>query len=303
MAKAVNYATARGVLVVSAAGNAAVDLDHSGSLIQVPAQSGSGLGVSATGPVGYGVGWPGGATNFRRPASYTNYGNSAIWLAAPGGDFVLPGSATCSIPRVPPIGFVTFPCWVFDMVASPSGRVGGLFFTGWTAGTSMAAPAVSAVAALVKQAFPGISVGDLKNVLANTADDEGAAGHDPFYGRGFVNARRAVTEGGAFRIAPEGGQRQVLQADGVWLAPRPNPASQEATLRFVLPRETEVSLVIHDAAGRQVRALASGRLGAGQHAVTWDMRDQAGRRVSPGIYFTKIGFDGNTYSGRIVRIP
>jgi subtilisin family serine protease len=58
----------------------------------------------------------------------------------------------------------------------------------------MAAPVVSGVAALIKQRFPGISVGALKNRLANSADDEGATGHDPFYGRGFVNARRACTE-------------------------------------------------------------------------------------------------------------
>jgi hypothetical protein len=47
---------------------------------------------------------------------------------------------------------------------------------------------------LIKQRYPGISVGALKNKLANSADDEGKLGHDPFYGRGFVNARRAVTE-------------------------------------------------------------------------------------------------------------
>ena len=58
----------------------------------------------------------------------------------------------------------------------------------------MAAPAVSAVAALVKEKSPWISVGELKTLLARTADDEGPVGHDPYYGRGFVNARRAVTE-------------------------------------------------------------------------------------------------------------
>jgi hypothetical protein len=36
--------------------------------------------------------------------------------------------------------------------------------------------------------------GDLKTWLAKTADDEGKNSHDPFCGRGFVNARRAVTE-------------------------------------------------------------------------------------------------------------
>lgn len=192
--KAVNYAGSNGVLVVSAAGNNGLDLDHSGSFTSVPAMSGSGIAVSATAPEGYGVGYPNGAQNFRKPSSYTNFGNSIINVAAPGGDFDLPNASPCSIPRFPS-GFVTFPCWVHDMVASTS-RGSGASTTSysWAAGTSMAAPAASGVAALIKERFPSISVGALKNKLANTADDEGPAGHDPFYGRGFVNARRAVTE-------------------------------------------------------------------------------------------------------------
>jgi subtilisin family serine protease len=187
--KAVNYA-ARNALVISAAGNSALDLDHSGSLISVPAQSGHGIAVSATGPVGFALG----ATNFRRPASYTNFGNSVIHVAAPGGDFVLPGSDICSLPRVPSGSITTF-CWVFDMVLSTSRGTGASTTSySWAAGTSMAAPAASAVAALIKERFPDISLGVLKNRLARSADDEGKNGHDPYYGRGFVNAQRAVTD-------------------------------------------------------------------------------------------------------------
>ena len=64
----------------------------------------------------------------------------------------------------------------------------------WTAGTSMAAPAATAVAALIKQKNPGISVGELKNRLAQSATDAGKVGQDSFHGRGFVNARNAVTQ-------------------------------------------------------------------------------------------------------------
>lgn len=179
--KIINTATKRGVLVISAAGNDGIDFDQSWDCIVAPAESGNGIAISATGPVG----WALGNTNFRRPAHYTNYGNSLVHVAAPGGDWVLPGNDLCTV------GAITNPCWVFDMVFSV---YGGISWYTWTAGTSMATPVVSGVAALIKQRFPNISVGEWKNKLANCADDEGKPGHDPFYGRGFINALRAVIE-------------------------------------------------------------------------------------------------------------
>lgn len=192
--RAVNFAENSGVLVVSAAGNDGLDLDHSGSLILIPAMSGAGIAVSATGPLGYAVTYPNPTANLRRIASYTNYGNSLVNVAAPGGEDTLPGGATCSLPAVP-AGSLLAPCWAFDMVLSTvRGSGASISSYSFADGTSMAAPVVAGVAALIIQRYPGILVGDLKNKLAQTADDEGKKGHDPFYGSGFVNARRAVTQ-------------------------------------------------------------------------------------------------------------
>ncbi len=179
--KIIDTAARRGVLVISAAGNDGFNFDQSWDCIVAPAESGNGIAISATGPVG----WALGNTNFRRPAHYTNHGNSLVHVAAPGGDWVLPGNDLCTM------GSITRPCWVFDMVFSV---YGGISWYTWAAGTSMATPVASGVAALIKQRFPNISVGEWKNKLANSADDEGKPGHDPFYGRGFVNALRAVIE-------------------------------------------------------------------------------------------------------------
>lgn len=188
--KTVNYANRFGVLVVSSAGNDALDLDHSGNYIKVPAESGSGIAVSATGPVGFAYG----NNDYRRPASYTNYGNSMVNVAGPGGDFVYPTNELCSMPRYPS-GTVTTNCWVFDMVMSTvRGAAASNASYGWAAGTSMAAPAVSGVAAIAKQMHPGMNGNALGTFVQRTADDEGKPGNDPFYGKGFVNARRACTQ-------------------------------------------------------------------------------------------------------------
>lgn len=186
MAKAVNFAASKGVLVISAAGNNGLDLGQSADITSLPAESGSGLAISATGPIGFALG----ATNFDNPASYSNYGEGTVFVAATGGDFVLPGSDVCTV------GPVTQFCWVFDLVFSTCRGTSTppTFSFCWSAGTSMAAPTAAGVAALIVGDNPGISLGALKAKLKNTATDSGPNGHDEFYGHGFVNARQACTQ-------------------------------------------------------------------------------------------------------------
>jgi subtilisin family serine protease len=189
MNKAVNYASANNVLVVASAGNDAIDMDHAGSVTNVPAQSGTAIAISATAPQNW-VGNPSG-TSFDAPASYTNYGRSLVWVSAPGGDFAYPGNENCAVNLVSPPGVLVRPCWVFDGVLSPGSQSGSYF---WASGTSMAAPHVSGVAALLVQKYPGISVGDLKNRIKNSATDAGQIGTDPFHGHGFLDAAAALSQ-------------------------------------------------------------------------------------------------------------
>lgn len=182
------HARQQGVLVVAAAGNDGVDLDHTNNTIFIPGQSTGVVSVSSTGPEG----WALGATNFDRPASYTNYGQSAISFAGPGGDFALPGNATCTRPRNPS-GSVAAPCWVFDMVMSTCRGTGASTTTYcWMAGTSMASPAVAGVAALIVGKNPSLKPAQVEAILRASADDLGKPGNDDYYGAGRVNAGRAV---------------------------------------------------------------------------------------------------------------
>lgn len=190
MNRVANFAARQGVLVVASAGNDAADLDHNKNLIKVPAEISTILSISSTGPLGFGLG----NQNFARFASYSNYGSSGVTLAAPGGDSALEGEAPCTLPRTVS-GTVTTACWVFDMVMSTvRGGAASTSSYGWAAGTSMASPAAAAVAAMIKQKYPGISVGDLKNRLRRATDDLGKPGQDAFYGAGFLNAAKAVAD-------------------------------------------------------------------------------------------------------------
>ena len=108
------------------------------------------------------------------------------------GDFALPGNALCALPRNPS-GNVVTNCWVFDLVIAPCR--GGPSSTSsycFAAGTSMAAPAVSGVAALIIGQFGRIGPAAVEARLRASADDLGKIGNDDFYGGGRVNAFRAI---------------------------------------------------------------------------------------------------------------
>lgn len=188
MSKATTYAYQRGVTVIAAAGNEATDFDHTANLIFVPAQSAHVIAVSATGPVGFGLG----ATNFDTPASYTNFGQSAITLAGPGGNDQLPGTAVCSYNRLPSGTGLQY-CFALDFVIAPC-RGSGTSVSSycWAEGTSMASPAVAGVAALVVGKYGAIAPAQVESILRQSADDLGKPGNDDFYGRGRVNALRAI---------------------------------------------------------------------------------------------------------------
>jgi len=164
--KVLHWATSQGCLVVVPAGGGEINLDHNEDFIMLPGEAVNGIVVSATGPICQ--------QNFDNPASYTNYGQSVIRVAAPGGD-------SLCYPQ---------PNWHLDMVYST------YIYDGfaWMSGTSMAAAVVSGVAALVIEKYGPMNPGELKNHLAQTADDLGKPGKDDYYGSGRINAYKAVKE-------------------------------------------------------------------------------------------------------------
>ncbi len=68
----------------------------------------------------------------------------------------------------------------------------------------------------------------------------------------------------------------------------PNPFNPETRIRYALPDEGNVTLVVFDLNGRRVALLESGLKAAGRHLVRWNGRDGAGNRVPSGVYFYRL---------------
>jgi len=184
--RAINHATQAGTFVVSAAGNEGVDLNS--NVWSIPAQSGNGVAVSALGPVGFFT--PAPLSGPDRLASYSNYGQSVVNVGAPGGDFAYPGNEDCTV--VTAGGPITRPCWVLDMVFAPGAVVGNINFSFWAAGTSMAAPHVSGVAALIVGKYGRISPAQIKARIQKGAVDILKPGADAETGKGRLDAVNAL---------------------------------------------------------------------------------------------------------------
>jgi subtilisin family serine protease len=147
--RAVASATQAGALVVAAAGN------DSTSQPFYPAAYPQVLAVAAVGPDA-------------APAPYSNFG-SYVGIRAPGGNFAL-GDVTDGVMSA---------IWDFT-TSSPE--------YAWATGTSMAAPHVSGVAALVLSQSPGLDPAQLRSRLLSYV-----VGPATSYGAGLVNAYNSVT--------------------------------------------------------------------------------------------------------------
>jgi hypothetical protein len=75
----------------------------------------------------------------------------------------------------------------------------------------------------------------------------------------------------------------------------PNPFTSTATIRYVLPEISQVSLRIYNESGKLVKTLVNGFRMAGPYTMTFDGRD-----LSSGIYFVRFNTEELSKSQKMV---
>jgi subtilisin family serine protease len=213
--RAIRYAEQQGVTVVAAADNQSDDLAHptqdatspddtmpvtrdiTNACAVVPAEVPGVVTVSATGNLGL-------------KSFFSNYGVGVVDVAAPGGDSILQRTAAAPNGRV----LSTWPKALMGGCLRPVADPSGATYC-YLQGTSMASPHVAGLAALIVSS--GVAnPGAVAARIANTADStpcpadmsiyapfpafdggapqvcQGGAGATSFYGKGQVNALRAI---------------------------------------------------------------------------------------------------------------
>jgi subtilisin family serine protease len=191
--RVLNYANKKGMLLVVAAGNEASDLDHNGNIANAYCDMIHVVCVSATGPMtGQGA--------VDLPSFYTNFGRSAITVAAPGGN----ADAANGLPVSSWPWGADVASWVWSLCTKTliarltdtgvpvlTACAAGNRLTG-AIGTSQAAPHVAGLAALLVSVHGRGQPGHIKHLIEKSVDDVGQPGTDPFFGRGRINVARAL---------------------------------------------------------------------------------------------------------------
>jgi subtilisin family serine protease len=167
--------------------------------------------------------------------------------------------------------FSSYGAWID--IAAPgslivSARPGGSFVT--MSGTSMAAPHVAGVAALVRAASPGLTPDQVEAAMTSTATEAGTSGRDDQFGAGIVDAPQAVAAGrlGAGLPPVDGGTPGTPEPGTPAPAAGPTLLALSTTPSAVIGKPTSIVGVVASASATVMKGV-SATLEVADAAGTW----------------------------------
>ncbi len=82
----------------------------------------------------------------------------------------------------------------------------------------------------------------------------------------------------------------------------PNPFNPVTTLRFSLPRKSDVQIQIYNAMGQRVRQITRTACHAGHHEIQWDGTNDAGIKLASGVYVYRLKGSGKTAVRKMILL-
>jgi hypothetical protein len=116
------------------------------------------------------------------------------------------------------------------------------------------------------------------DIIGPGDDDQGDGGTKGLRGTGVLNRTDEHGESPA-------GKAFLMQNS-------PNPFNPNTRIVYEVPGTGRVTLRVYDVKGKLVRNLVDGEQEAGPHAITWNGRDETGRRAVTGVYLYRLTFAG-----------
>ncbi|MBU1356459.1 MAG: T9SS type A sorting domain-containing protein [Candidatus Edwardsbacteria bacterium] len=83
---------------------------------------------------------------------------------------------------------------------------------------------------------------------------------------------------------------------------RPNPFTSNTSISYALPTASRVALKVYNIVGQEIATLCDGEQAAGMHEVSWNGRDNSGRKVSNGVYLYRLTTGNQSLTKKMVKV-
>ncbi|MBL8008930.1 MAG: T9SS type A sorting domain-containing protein, partial [Ignavibacteria bacterium] len=94
--------------------------------------------------------------------------------------------------------------------------------------------------------------------------------------------------GGGGGLEKRNGEASVIPDQFELSQNYPNPFNPSTTISFGIPEPSNVTLMIYNIQGQEVRTVFGNFLDAGYYDAVWDGKDDEGNQVSSGIYIYRL---------------
>jgi len=141
----------------------------------------------------------------------------------------------------------------------------------------------------------GASMALLDPAMDNSVGSNWSTSTEP-YGNGDLGTPGAQNFGITINEEPSTPQRILIFQN------YPNPFNPVTTIRYELPEQSYVTIVIYDLMGRVVKELVRGRVVSGYHKAVWDGMDSFGKSVGAGVYLYQIRAEGFTQTRKMLLL-